>query len=283
MVGALGRFPDHCVDLGIVACGGPEPDGIAAEGVEGTLRYDLARLVNTGSQVVEVARVVEIVEVDERRCRRIGAGEAERAAAALAQGAGTDAESALAAARPPAFEQDGKEVVLDVGMRGLWARAREGADLDLRRRAHAAPGQEPLGPDHEPCKQSGVAVARVEPALADPWFAGWDTMAPSTSDERRRALLDAIARKRHELEEFERQRDVAKRSLEHLTAELEALDSPKRGPSGPSACNPDALPLTGPEKVALFRSLFRGRGDVFPVLWTSTKTGRTGYSPGVQQ
>ena len=49
-------------------------------------------------------------------------------------------------------------------------------------------------------------------------------MAPSTSDERRRALRDAIARKQHELEEFERRRDVAKRSLEHLTAQLEALD-----------------------------------------------------------
>ena len=123
------------------------------------------------------------------------------------------------------------------------------------------------------------SASDVTQGLADPWFAGWDTMAPSTSDERRRALLDAIARKRHELEEFERQRDVAKRSLEHLTAELEALDGPKRGPSGHSACNLDALPLTGPEKVALFRSLFRGRDDIFPVLWTSTKTGRTGYSP----
>ena len=51
-------------------------------------------------------------------------------------------------------------------------------------------------------------------------------MPPSTSDERKRALLDAIAGKQHELEEFERQRDVAKRSLEHLTAQLQALDGP---------------------------------------------------------
>ena len=48
---------------------------------------------------------------------------------------------------------------------------------------------------------------------------------------------------------------------------------------GQSACSEDAIPLTGPEKVALFRSLFRGRDDVFPVLWPSSKTGRTGYSP----
>ena len=128
MVGALGRFPDHRVNLGIVACGGPGRDGIAAEGVEGALRHDLPRLVDAGSQVVEVARIVEIVEVDERRRRRIAAGEAHRAAAALSKGADAHAESALAAARPPPFEQEGKEVVLDVGMRGLWARAREGTD-----------------------------------------------------------------------------------------------------------------------------------------------------------
>ena len=29
----------------------------------------------------------------------------------------------------------------------------------------------------------------------------------------------------------------------------------------------------------MFRSLFRGRDDVYPVLWTSARTGRTGYSP----
>src|ERR1700687_259870 len=32
------------------------------------------------------------------------------------------------------------------------------------------------------------------------------------------------------------------------------------------------------DKVALFRSLFRGREDIYPVGWQS-KTGRTGYSP----
>ena len=104
-------------------------------------------------------------------------------------------------------------------------------------------------------------------------------MPPSTSDERKRALLEAIARQRHELEELERRRDAARRSLEHLTAKLEVLDGPKRERPGQSACTGDAVLLTGPEKVTLFRSLFRGRDDVFPVLWTSSKTGRTGYSP----
>jgi hypothetical protein len=33
------------------------------------------------------------------------------------------------------------------------------------------------------------------------------------------------------------------------------------------------------EKVALFRSLFRGRDDVFPRLWTNSKSGKHGYAP----
>lgn len=33
------------------------------------------------------------------------------------------------------------------------------------------------------------------------------------------------------------------------------------------------------EKVALFRRLFRGRTDVYPVRWESRTTGKSGYSP----
>jgi len=32
-------------------------------------------------------------------------------------------------------------------------------------------------------------------------------------------------------------------------------------------------------KVALFRSLFRGREDVFPKLWVNPKTAKKGYAP----
>jgi superfamily II DNA or RNA helicase len=39
-----------------------------------------------------------------------------------------------------------------------------------------------------------------------------------------------------------------------------------------------AVPLTTDEKVALFRRLFRGRTDVYPVRWES-QVGKTGYSP----
>ncbi len=37
--------------------------------------------------------------------------------------------------------------------------------------------------------------------------------------------------------------------------------------------------MSNSDKVALFRSLFRGRDDVFPRRWENQKTGKSGYSP----
>jgi superfamily II DNA or RNA helicase/very-short-patch-repair endonuclease len=42
------------------------------------------------------------------------------------------------------------------------------------------------------------------------------------------------------------------------------------------AVNQDSPPAV---KIALFRSLFRGRNDVYPIRFESRKTGKTGYSP----
>jgi superfamily II DNA or RNA helicase len=39
------------------------------------------------------------------------------------------------------------------------------------------------------------------------------------------------------------------------------------------------MPQTSAEKVKLFRSLFRGRGDVFPIRFVSKRTGKSGYMP----
>jgi hypothetical protein len=36
------------------------------------------------------------------------------------------------------------------------------------------------------------------------------------------------------------------------------------------------------EKIALFRSLFRGREDVYPRRFESRKTGKSGYAPAVR-
>ena len=43
----------------------------------------------------------------------------------------------------------------------------------------------------------------------------------------------------------------------------------------------DRLSASSPpaEKIALFRSLFRGREDVFPKRWTNSRSGKSGYAP----
>jgi hypothetical protein len=42
---------------------------------------------------------------------------------------------------------------------------------------------------------------------------------------------------------------------------------------------PEPSRFSAAEKVALFRRLFRGRTDVYPIRWESKSTGRTGYTP----
>src|SRR5579862_2581788 len=37
--------------------------------------------------------------------------------------------------------------------------------------------------------------------------------------------------------------------------------------------------LSPSDKVALFRRLFRGRTDIYPVRWESKTTGKSGYAP----
>ena len=46
-----------------------------------------------------------------------------------------------------------------------------------------------------------------------------------------------------------------------------------------SAPDLESSRLSTDEKVALFRRLFRGRADVYPVRWESKTTGRSGYTP----
>ena len=42
---------------------------------------------------------------------------------------------------------------------------------------------------------------------------------------------------------------------------------------------PEPSWLTTAEKVALFRRLFRGRTDVYPIRWEAKTSGKSGYSP----
>ena len=66
-------------------------------------------------------------------------------------------------------------------------------------------------------------------------------------------------------------------ALQARLAELDAVGSSaeRRSLDAESVTN-SSSPA---EKVALFRSLFRGREDVFPKRWSNARSGRSGYAP----
>jgi hypothetical protein len=80
------------------------------------------------------------------------------------------------------------------------------------------------------------------------------------------------------LAELDRERATVLAALEALkkepSAEAQFMPTPEkpRVVAGPIA-------LSNAEKVALFRSLFRGRDDVCPLRWENAKTGKAGYAP----
>lgn len=65
---------------------------------------------------------------------------------------------------------------------------------------------------------------------------------------------------------------AADQHIRDLTRRLEQLNGAARSES-------TLVPTSSAAKVSLFRKLFRGRADVWPRLWHSTKTGKKGYSP----
>jgi hypothetical protein len=67
-----------------------------------------------------------------------------------------------------------------------------------------------------------------------------------------------------------------------LEARLADLLQPSPPPiiteAAPVAANTLTAASSAAEKIALFRSLFAGRTDVFPVRWENSKKGRSGYA-----
>src|SRR5579864_3979112 len=65
-----------------------------------------------------------------------------------------------------------------------------------------------------------------------------------------------------------------------IAAELSALENKHDMGAAESSTLPRVtMASAAAEKIALFRSLFRGRDDVFPRRWENLKTGRSGYAP----
>lgn len=63
-----------------------------------------------------------------------------------------------------------------------------------------------------------------------------------------------------------------------LLAEMEALQGEMAREERRRAAVP-ASRFTPEEKIQIFKSLFRGREDVFPKRWDNAKTGKSGYAP----
>ena len=71
---------------------------------------------------------------------------------------------------------------------------------------------------------------------------------------------------------LDRERESVRLELERLRDELIALDSAATTPVALPTSGDKAPSMTSSEKVALFRSLFRGRDDVYPKLWENNRT-----------
>ena len=101
-----------------------------------------------------------------------------------------------------------------------------------------------------------------------------------SSDERRRILAEQIAREEQHISEIDAELEHRRALVSSFKEQLAAIE--------PRADRPTALDegatsttatLSSEEKVRLFRSLFRGREDVFARRWESRRTGKAGYSP----
>ena len=88
-------------------------------------------------------------------------------------------------------------------------------------------------------------------------------------------IINAISAIQKRLQKIDTEREKLANNLKELQSVLTNIES---DPLYSPAELVNALSAID-KKVALFRSLFRGREDVYPKLWTSKKTGAVGYSP----
>jgi hypothetical protein len=94
----------------------------------------------------------------------------------------------------------------------------------------------------------------------------------------REAILRDLTTEHVKLAELESELSTARGRIDALNAELQTTPIVKPTLPLTTAVVSNA-PATPADKVKLFRSLFRGRVDVFPARFVSKKTGNPGYAP----
>jgi hypothetical protein len=92
-------------------------------------------------------------------------------------------------------------------------------------------------------------------------------------------LLAAITREESRLGGLKREVNAAEERLAELRRQLRAAPAAAPVAQPTTISEGGAPPGTNVAKLALFRTLFRGREDVFPRRWENARTGRSGYSP----
>jgi hypothetical protein len=93
------------------------------------------------------------------------------------------------------------------------------------------------------------------------------------------AILQELAREQARLAGIERARDEVQEKIKSLLLELAASPPTTPLPSTLAVMAKCGAPNIPSGKVQLFRSLFRGRADIFPTRFVSKKTGNPGYAP----
>src|SRR6185312_5585421 len=91
-------------------------------------------------------------------------------------------------------------------------------------------------------------------------------------------LLKELAREEGRLAELDQLRETTHSRVQSLREELALLSANQSRRSGLSVITTAQAP-TPVEKVRLFRSLFKGRNDIFPTRFESKRTGKPGYAP----
>ena len=109
------------------------------------------------------------------------------------------------------------------------------------------------------------------------------------ADGDRKRLAEEIGRARERVVELDRARDAEVTRVAELEAKIAALDaigaeSPEYALAVPAPSDvPAAQARRSPDgKLQIFRSLFRGREDVYPTRFESAKTGKQGYGPACE-
>lgn len=95
----------------------------------------------------------------------------------------------------------------------------------------------------------------------------------------RDAICEAIAHEETLLAKLQAEQTKARQRLVAHRAELAALETEREIHVRLPLALEAPIPRTSADKIRLFRSLFRGREDIFPTRFISAKTGKSGYAP----